>query len=69
MLQERSLGKLAELRKWIDENKLNITILIDGGINEHTASMVIDAGADILVAGSYLFSFDDLLKGARNLVQ
>ena len=56
---ENSLDKIKELRKYIDENKLNVLIEVDGGINEKTASKCRLAGVDVLVAGSYLFNKTD----------
>lgn len=53
---ENSLDKIKKLRKYIDENKLNVLIEVDGGINEETASKSRLAGVDVLVAGSYLFN-------------
>lgn len=53
---ENSLDKIKELRKYIDENKLNVLVEVDGGINEETASKSRLAGVDVLVAGSYLFN-------------
>jgi ribulose-phosphate 3-epimerase len=53
--QPHSLDKVRALQHWRDENGLEFDILVDGGINQETASAVIDAGADILVAGTFLF--------------
>lgn len=53
---ENSLDKIKYLRKYIDENKLNVLIEVDGGINEETAKKCRLAGVDVLVAGSYLFN-------------
>lgn len=50
------LPKIAALRQLIDKQKLTTKIQVDGGINKDTARLAIEAGADILVAGSYLFS-------------
>jgi len=50
-----SLDKISFLRKYIDENKLTCLIEVDGGINAETAKLVLDAGVDVLVAGSYIF--------------
>lgn len=55
---ESSIEKIKALRKIIDENKYNCLIEVDGGINDKTSKIVIDAGADILVCGSYLFKGD-----------
>ena len=45
--------------KWLDEyrkeNGLNYLIEVDGGINDETAHSVLEAGVDVLVAGSYVF--------------
>jgi len=42
---------------------LDIDIAVDGGINAETAPQAVEAGANVLVAGNYLFSADDM--GAR----
>ena len=49
------IKRLVSLRK---EGDFHYLIEVDGGINEKTASLVKDAGADILVAGSYIFNGD-----------
>jgi ribulose-phosphate 3-epimerase len=48
--------KILELKKIKYKNKLNFEIEIDGGINNETAQICKNNGADILVAGSYIFS-------------
>ena len=57
------LTKVKELRKKIDEEKLNIEIEIDGGINFETAALAKRAGVDILVSGTTLFDSKQSLKG------
>ena len=54
----------------MNENDYHKTLIeVDGGINEETGKLCVDAGVDVLVAGSYLFGHDDmkervvLLKG------
>ena len=37
----------------------NVHIQVDGGINEETGKLVVDAGADVLVAGSWIYGADD----------
>jgi len=54
------LEKLREARKMIDEGGLDILLEIDGGINAKYAPLAIEAGADVLVAGSYLFTSGDI---------
>ena len=54
-----SLDKIRLFRKYIDDNHLSCLIEVDGGINDKTSTLVIEAGVDILVAGSYIFKGDD----------
>ena len=49
------LDKLSEIKKIIDEKKLNVDIEIDGGINFDNSKKAIAAGANILVSGSTIF--------------
>ncbi|MFQ5728954.1 MAG: ribulose-phosphate 3-epimerase [Waddliaceae bacterium] len=42
-------------------------IQVDGGINEETARLCIEAGANVLVAGSYLFQFSNMTEGVKTL--
>lgn len=51
-----AINKVARLRKMIDERGLNTLIEVDGGVNLHTGKQLLDAGADVLVAGSFVFS-------------
>lgn len=53
------LPKIRALRKLIDERGLNCELEVDGGINPDTARLCIDAGADVLVAGSDIFKASD----------
>ena len=53
---EGSLPKITELREWLDEDHLTADLEVDGGINVHSASHVVGAGATILVAGSAIFN-------------
>lgn len=51
-----AINKVARLRKMIDERGLNTFLEVDGGVNLHTGKQLLDAGADVLVAGSFVFS-------------
>lgn len=62
-----ALGKIKKLRKWIDKNNLNCLIEVDGGINAETGKQCRLAGADILVAGSYLYGHDDIKERFESL--
>lgn len=55
---ENALDKIKALRAFIDENHLDCLIEVDGGINAETGAMCLDAGCDVLVAGSYIFKGD-----------
>ena len=53
------LPKISQLRDLIIERKLSCEIQVDGGINLKTARLCTDAGANVLVAGSYIFGKAD----------
>lgn len=61
------LPKIKEARKIIDESKKQIYLEVDGGINDKTASRALTAGADVLVAGSYVFKHDDYKTAIQSL--
>lgn len=52
---QRTLHKVETLRAMIDRQGLNTLIEVDGGVNEATGQALVNAGADALVAGSYVF--------------
>ncbi|QOT13365.1 ribulose-phosphate 3-epimerase [Paenibacillus sp. JNUCC32] len=57
---ERTVSKIAQLREWIsNSDNPNIHIEVDGGITAETAPLVVEAGADVLVAGSAVFGKPD----------
>ena len=53
---ESEITKIIELKNIRDQQKLNFEIEIDGGVNKETSQLCKKSGADILVAGSYIFS-------------
>jgi len=55
--QNISLNKIRTLRNFLDAHNLSsrMKILVDGGVNASTAAKIVEAGADILVAGTFLF--------------
>ena len=53
---DSELRKIKDLYKFRKENKLNFEIEVDGGINKETAEKCKNHGADVLVAGTYIFS-------------
>lgn len=55
----RTIEKVKTLRNMIADQGLNTIIEIDGGVNTETGKLLVDAGADALVAGSYVFNAAD----------
>lgn len=53
---ERSLHRITELKAMIKRNKSNCLIEVDGGVDLTNAQQLVDAGADVLVAGNAIFS-------------
>ena len=62
---EECTEKIQELRDLIQDEDLNVDIQVDGGINDETMETVLKAGANLVVAGSYVFK-DDLVSGVRH---
>ncbi len=61
------IKKIKSISNYIKENNLDVDIEIDGGINYETGKLCVDAGADILVAGSFLFKQDNLTIATNKL--
>ena len=62
-----TLKKCAELRRLIDETGSRAEIEIDGGVNLETGRELAASGADVLVAGSYVFGSDNPHKAIKQL--
>lgn len=54
------LPKIEYVRKWAKEHNPDLDISVDGGINRETGKQCVDAGANVLVAGSALFKLKDM---------
>ena len=63
----QTLNKVRELHQLIVLSGSNAQIEIDGGVNDVTGAQLAEAGADILVAGSYVFGAEDPIKTIENL--
>lgn len=59
--------KVRLIREKITEMGLDIDVQVDGGINSETAVIVKNAGANVLVSGSYLFKAEDMKDAAEKL--
>lgn len=64
---ENSLEKVSKLKGMINERGLSTKIEVDGGVNLETGRLLIEAGADVLVAGNYIFSSEDPIGTIHNL--
>jgi len=61
------LPKIKKTRDIIDKLNKKIYLEVDGGINKETAKIVKDAGADVLVAGNFIFTSDDYKATIQSL--
>ena len=61
-----SLRKVKILKEEITRRGLNVLIEIDGGINEETAPLAVEAGTDVIVAGSYIFA-EDMIERVKKI--
>ncbi len=59
--------KIEQLRKLADQVNPDLEIEVDGGVNNINAAKLISTGADILVAGSFVFGSDDYKKQIQSL--
>lgn len=64
---ENSLKKIEWLSSYREKNKLNFLIEVDGGVNEHNIKALSEAGVDIFVAGSAIFSKNDYSNIIRKM--
>lgn len=64
---ETMVPKVRKLAEMIKDRKLKVGIQVDGGINDKTAKLVTEAGANILVAGSYVYGAEDVKKAISSL--
>ena len=65
--EEITYNRIQKLRRMAKEQNLNTLIEIDGGVTTENAKKLIDAGANILVAGSFIFKSDDPTKRIADL--
>lgn len=63
------LDKTVRLKMMIEKRGLEVLIEVDGGVNAETAAQLFDAGADALVAGSYVFGSEDPQKTIERLLE
>ena len=61
------LLKIEQLKNFISTNQPHIGLEVDGGVNYETGKKCVDAGANILVAGSFLFKQENLTQASNQL--
>ncbi|WP_298352039.1 ribulose-phosphate 3-epimerase [uncultured Dokdonia sp.] len=64
---ENTYDKVAALKRLITKKDAATLIEIDGGVTSKNASQLIEKGADVLVAGSYVFKAEDPVSTIKNL--
>lgn len=64
---ENTYHKIEALKELIDKKNAATSIEIDGGVNDRNAKKLVDAGADVLVAGSFVFKSEDQAATISNL--
>ena len=64
---DSQIDKIKSISNYIKENNLSVDIEIDGGVNYETGKICRDAGANILVVGSFLFKQENLLTATNEL--
>ena len=64
---ENTYNKVKQLRQLIQEKKASTLIEIDGGVTDKNANALTEAGADVLVAGSFVFKSDDPIATIKKL--
>lgn len=65
--EEITYNKVRKLRKMINDQGLNTLIEIDGGVTDKNAKQLVEAGADVLVAGSYIFNAENPIETTAHL--
>jgi ribulose-phosphate 3-epimerase len=68
---ERTYDKVKQLKALIEDEGASTKIEIDGGVTNRNAKELVNIGADVLVAGSYVFKSDDpkqTIHDLKNLI-
>ena len=67
---ENTLSRVKQLREMVGRKGTNVLIEVDGGVQQETAPKLVEAGADVLVSGSYVFKAsnpEDAIRGLKCL--
>ena len=60
------MTKVTQIRKWIDDDQLDVDIQVDGGINPETLPVALQAGANVFVAASAVFKHPEGIQFGMN---
>lgn len=67
---ENTLSRVKQLREMVGRKGANVLIEVDGGVQQETAPKLVEAGANVLVSGSYVFKAsnpEDAIRGLKCL--
>lgn len=64
---ENTFKKVKKLKQLIERNNASTLIEVDGGVTDKNAAQLIEAGADVLVAGSFVFKAEDPTQTIKKL--
>ena len=64
-----TLNKIVGLKNKINEEKVQVLISVDGGVNDVTGPDCVKVGADVLVVGQYLFGHEDFEERYKRLLK
>lgn len=64
-----SISKIEKLNQEIVTKKLDVLVEVDGGINDQTGALCVKAGANVLVAGTYIFGGNDIKEKIESLLK
>ena len=65
--EEMTYNRVKKLKAMINEQGLDTLIEIDGGVSDKNAKALVETGADVLVAGSYIFRSENQIETIKNL--
>ncbi|NCC16432.1 MAG: ribulose-phosphate 3-epimerase [Clostridia bacterium] len=66
---EDQVPKIRQLAQWKTEMNLGYDIQVDGGITQDNVRIVLEAGANVIVAGSAVFAKEDIAKAAKGFME
>ena len=61
------LKKIENIRQKIEKSGKKIELEVDGGINDQTSRIAVEAGANVLVSGTYIFGSGNYQQAIQNL--